>query len=581
MLDGIKPFFENIVFVSNGVINVQSKKRLKAIVSDIIERENKGFDAWAYKEALEYVSFEELLKYDELVMMNHTIMGPVFPFSEVFAEMEGRNIDFWGLTAYHTLSEISVKKCRYGYLPFHIQSHFIAVRKSLYSSYVFKQYWDNLPKISSYQDSVFLHEAVFTKYFFDHGYKYAVYADPSGLTEHNLCPIIYSPAKLLEETRCPVFKRRTFYHDMDDLQAFSMCNQACELMGFLCEKTDFDISLIWENILRTCSLIDIQRCMGLFVFPQENRDIEKETKIKTALVLHLYYNDQIEFYSHYAKFMPKGSDLYITTSNETQYEYIRKHFFDEVWGNVKVILVENRGRDISSLLVGVREEVKKYDLVCFAHDKKSHEGENLIVGEEFVRHCFDNILGSAAYVLSIIKEFQDFPQLGLLSPPPPYHSTYTQTIGDEWTCNFKQTLQLAEALDIDVPISGDRLPAAPLGTIFWFRPAALMPLLKRKWKYEDFPEEPNNNDGTMLHAIERLYPFAAQAAGYYSAWCLRGHNAERYFTTVYSMLQNEVYARKYGNVRYYMLYRIKEAIKRKVSPKNWRNLKMFIKKIFP
>lgn len=578
MLNAIKPFAETIVFVSNGNLSISSKNELGSVVSHIIERENRGFDVWAYKEALEYITPQELQKYDELLMMNHTIMGPVFPFSEVFTEMERRDIDFWGLTAYHELPDFRVKKCRYGHIPYHIQSHFIAVRKKMFSSDAFREYWNKLPKISSYQDSVYLHEAVFTKHFADLGYKFSVFADPQDLREHNLCPIIYSPTRLLRETRCPVFKRRTFFHDTADLQTFSMCGQAKELMDFLRSETDFDTSLILENILRTSSLADVQRCMGTFVFPDENTNANDEPTPATALVLHLYYDDMTEFCRKYAESMPQGSDLYITTADPEKAQRIKTEFSGGRWKNVNVILAENRGRDISSLLVGVREQVKKYDLVCFAHDKKSHSGVGEIVGEEFATHCFDNVLGSPEYVEAIIGEFRRQPRLGLLSAPPPYHSGYTQVIGNEWTCNFDATAKLAEALHIHVPINRDELPAAPLGTIFWFRPAALAPLLDRQWKYEDFPPEPNGDDGTMLHAIERLYPFAAQEAGYYSMWCLRRHNAERYLTTIYSMLQKEVFTRKKGKIRSFLFVRIKDSVKKRMPPDKWERLKKCIKK---
>lgn len=581
MLNGIKPFSERIVFVSNGKLSIDSKNELETIVSNIIERENKGFDAWAYKEAMEYITLQELQEYDELVMMNHTIMGPVFPFSAVFNEMECCDIDFWGLTAYHELPGVRVKKCRYGHIPYHIQSHFIAVRKRMFSSLEFQKYWQKLPKINSYQDSVFLHEAVFTKHFADLGYKYSVFADPECLREHNLCPVIYSPARLLRETKCPVFKRRTFFHDMTDLQTFSMCGQAKELMDFLRKETDFDTTVILENILRSSSLADVQRCMGLFVFPEDNnRKANVQTTLSTALVLHLYYDDQIDFCRKYAESMPLCSDLYITTTDPEKADRIRMEFSGGRWENVNVnvILAENRGRDISSLLVGVREQVKKYDLVCFAHDKKSHSGSDGIIGEEFACHCFDNILGSSEYVESIIREFQECPRLGLLSAPPPYHSSYAQVIGDEWTCNFEKTAELANALEIHVPLNRDEMPAAPLGTIFWFRPEALAPLLDRQWKYADFPPEPNDDDGTMLHAIERLYPFAAQEAGYYSMWCLRRNNAERYLTSIYSMLRKEVFIRKKGKIRSFLFVRIKDAVKKRMPPDKWERLKKCIKK---
>lgn len=43
-------------------------------------------------------------------------------------------------------------------------------------------------------------------------------------------------------------------------------------------------------------------------------------------------------------------------------------------------------------------------------------------------------------------------------------------------------------------------------------------LFKKDWKYTDFPKEPNKIDGTLLHVLERVYPFVVQDAGYYPAY---------------------------------------------------------------
>ena len=68
-----------------------------------------------------------------------------------------------------------------------------------------------------------------------------------------------------------------------------------------------------------------------------------------------------------------------------------------------------------------------------------------------------------------------------------------------------------------MPISGEKAPIAPFGSVFWFRVKALEPLFARGWQHEDFPEEPMPQDGTISHAIERIYPFVAQSEGYYPA----------------------------------------------------------------
>ena len=86
-----------------------------------------------------------------------------------------------------------------------------------------------------------------------------------------------------------------------------------------------------------------------------------------------------------------------------------------------------------------------------------------------------------------------------------------------WGPNFDNTKALMKKLGIDRPISGEKMPIAPFGSVFWFRVKALAPLFDHGWKHEDFPPEPLPQDGTISHAIERIYPFVAQGAGYYPA----------------------------------------------------------------
>ena len=54
----------------------------------------------------------------------------------------------------------------------------------------------------------------------------------------------------------------------------------------------------------------------------------------------------------------------------------------------------------------------------------------------------------------------------------------------------------------------------PSGSMFWARSAALRPLLDLQLATEDFDEEKGQIDSTLAHAIERLYFFACEKAGF-------------------------------------------------------------------
>ena len=123
-------------------------------------------------------------------------------------------------------------------------------------------------------------------------------------------------------------------------------------------------------------------------------------------------------------------------------------------------------------------------------------------------------------------------RLGMLCVPEPFHAVYHWVPGHEWAANFRNTKKLAERLDLSVPMDKDAQPVCSFGGAFWFRPAALKKLFDYPWKYDDFPEEPLPIDGSLLHAIERIYPFVCQDAGFYPAIVMSDRLASLEYTNV-------------------------------------------------
>ncbi len=537
MLSAMREQCTELAVVSNGQLESISKKEISCIADHVFIRENVGFDVWAYRMAIEQYGWEYLEQFDEVVFMNYTIMGPVYPIEEVFSSMNNRDVDFWGLTTFHQLDHDPFGKCKYGYIPLHLQSHFIAVRKRMVKSKDFHNYWESVPMIKSYEEAVCFHEAIFTKEFELLGYKWDSYVNTEDLYKHNCCPILYTPVKIIREKRCPIFKRRSFFHEYDGFLSVSLGQQGSELLAFLREQTEFDTDMIWENILRLENLADIYKCLHLNYFLSNQYVSDMPAKKKIALIMHLYYEDLFQSCYHYALSMPEYADIYLTTTSEDKKESIERLFHNGPWGKVDVRLIPNRGRDVSALLVEYKDIVPDYDYICFMHDKKSSQNAMQSIGDSFSYHCYENNISNRNYVLNVIQLFEDNPRLGLLSPPPPYHANYYITIGNEWGENYHLTKELAKRMGLTVNISEKKAPIAPLGTMFWFRGTALQPLFNLNWKYSDFPTEPVSTDGTLLHAIERLYPFVAQQQGFYSAWCISDGYAKLYATNYYHLLE--------------------------------------------
>jgi rhamnosyltransferase len=259
--------------------------------------------------------------------------------------------------------------------------------------------------------------------------------------------------------------------------------------------------------------------------------------------------DLVDYCKRYAASMPSYADIYLTTNSEEKKLILEKAFEDFGGRQVKILVVQNRGRDVSSLLIGLRPFAEQYDYICFAHDKKTVHLKPKMKGESFSYHCFENVLASPAFVENIITTFQDNPRMGLLIPPTPIFSTFLSTLGYEWSTNFENVCKLAGRLNINVDIDKDKAPLSPLGTIFWYRSEALKILFDAGFRYEDFPEEPIQKlDGTLMHAIERIYPYAAQQAGFYTGWVLSDTFAKMELTNLNKTLWdfNRLFLWKFG-----------------------------------
>lgn len=523
-LDDLMDNLDDLVVVVNGQLSDQTRQLFSEYTKTIIVRENKGLDVAAYKQAILTLGWEKLESYDEVICLNDTVMGPVYPFREMFACMDRKDVDFWGITAY---AGETVDKEQ---IPTHLQAYWHAYRRSLVSSPAFHEYWETMPLWKDYAEVTRKHEMTFTKHFTDLGFTWASYIDWRKYQGYSSYPLLYMPMQIVRDDRCPIFKRRSFFVDYSAYFDQTAGQPALDLYEYLRDHTDYDVDMIWDAILPSYNIDDIRKAMHLdYVLPSQAIDPQTHDRPRSAFIYHVYFMDLLEDTCHYIASLPEETDLYITSTEDKIpqiREYMQQHGISHQATFIPVI---NRGRDVSALLVAACPVVLsgKYDVIGFAHDKKSSQNqENGHHGTEsqgFAYKLMENTLGSEAYVKNILTLFAENPRLGQVTPPPPYHALYfAHTIPHDWGANYEITKELLEdRLGIHVPLSPTKPTASAMGSCYWFRVEALKPLFEYGWKYEDFlPEGQMGEDGTISHAIERANGYICQSRGYYPAWVL-------------------------------------------------------------
>ncbi|QQC40032.1 rhamnan synthesis protein F [Actinomyces oris] len=208
-LSSLRPHANHILLVSNSPISEVDRARLATCCDEILPRPNEGLDAGAYRAGLEHLGWERLADFDELILTNHTYYAPLRPWEEVLTRAAGwGDISFWGMTEHATMRPHPFLAQRE--LPRHLQSHWIAVRRRLLTDPAFREYWEQMPPVSSYRDSIQWHESRFTGHFAELGHTWQVAFPVDRYRSEN--PAIEEAPALLADG-CPLLKRRALFHD--------------------------------------------------------------------------------------------------------------------------------------------------------------------------------------------------------------------------------------------------------------------------------------------------------------------------------------------------------------------------------
>lgn len=433
LLSSIKNSNDKLVIVVNGDINKNGKSKLEKISDNIIFRKNIGFDFSAYKECfIKYV--EEIIDNDffEVIFFNNSFYGPIFPFDEMFKKMDNKVLDFWGITLYNSDNAIDT----------HIQSYFIAVRRNLYKSKNFLNFWQKLPKIKTYQDAVNYGELTFTKYFFNLGYKYSTFVDLPHL-KGNLTSFYIE--KLLE-VRCPIIKRRGIIYSKKYALSKGINNK--NIIKKIQKHSSYNIDFIIENVLREFPFDIVEYCLSLNKIILENEDIKNRINNKLLIIHNNIINNNIN----------NSLDCYKTFCVDN------KLSLSEILNNHKDTIINS-----------------SQDLICILynhHNNKLSSNLNKIIFE----HKFLSLFNSKPYTQNIIAEFSNNNRLGMVIPSD-FILGLKYRIGEK----IKDYSQIfLEEKNINIPISNE-FDYTLLSSFFIIRRDLLIELYRLIDKFPIYP----------------------------------------------------------------------------------------------
>jgi glycosyltransferase involved in cell wall biosynthesis len=226
---------------------------------------------------------------------------------------------------------------------------------------------------------------------------------------------------------------------------------------------------------------------------------------KIAVHGHFHYPELLPDFIRRLNQQKNSFDLFLTTTTQAKARKIAGTVAKFGLKNVEIDVADNCGRDLAPFLKELGNGVYSgYDVVGHFHSKRSLHVEDS-TGDNWRWFLWEHLVGGEfAMADTILRVFAEEPRIGLVFAEDPHLN------------GWDENLKIAEALATRMQLRNP-LPMHfdfPIGTMFWARPEALKPLIKLNLHDDDFPAEPLPIDGTLLHALERIIPFAAAKAGF-------------------------------------------------------------------
>ena len=227
---------------------------------------------------------------------------------------------------------------------------------------------------------------------------------------------------------------------------------------------------------------------------------------EVGIFAHIYHLDCADEMILAADNAPAGrTRLFISTDSVGKAQALEDLCGSGTVHPFEVRVLPNRGRDIAPFNVGFADRLREVDFGLHIHSKKSpHYAGGL---DRWRAYLLDQTLGLADLVGNIL-DILAAPDIGAYCPD--HFGAVRDLIqwGGNFDCAKAVMAMMGETLKREARLE------FPSGSMFWFRARALDPLLDCNLRVEHFEAEAGQTDGTLAHAIGRLFCGVVAVAGF-------------------------------------------------------------------
>ncbi len=149
-IKGLSTVSKQIIFVSSCEISYAEVDKISKYCTAVLQKANEGYDFGSWKFGMEYIGFDNLPNFDEVILANDSCFGPIFPLSEMFDKMATKECDVWSVTIGISIAE-------------YLQSYFLVCRPRLLKSQQFINFFKSITNLANKMEYIIKYEIGFSK----------------------------------------------------------------------------------------------------------------------------------------------------------------------------------------------------------------------------------------------------------------------------------------------------------------------------------------------------------------------------------------------------------------------------------
>ena len=209
----------DVYYMADNDISEEEKLKIIPYVKGAYGFHHKKYDFGSWQELINIIGWEKLLEYDELILANDSVFGPIYPIKDFFNKLQSdTEWDICGIN----------KDVKNNTL--HLSSYFLVFKKTAFNTNIFKKHIESICLENKLADVVDKYEVPFMKIFYNNGFVVKC------ILENNLN--VYYQWKEAVNGGSPFIKKKIFNKDI-----FYRCHKS-DWKAYIKHNTDYNIKYI-------------------------------------------------------------------------------------------------------------------------------------------------------------------------------------------------------------------------------------------------------------------------------------------------------------------------------------------------